>query len=118
VFFVDDIVQADWKVVLLHAPRSRRVLDEVDDFSMGAAGRPVPLHRRCPRAPGVDDIGVENGILWGQQPTEAEVQGVEVPGAQVHAVDAGVVAYDSDEDVDDGNPDDETSPESEADEEY
>jgi hypothetical protein len=94
VFFVDDIVQPKWKVVMLHEPRARRVLDDVDEFYMGAAGWELTFPTRNGRVSQPDEEDVHEPLMPAGGHGDMHVPGVEIAGAQMHAVDAAMADSD------------------------
>ena len=79
-FFVPDVDNQEWKVVLKAEPRSRRVGDEVEEPIVGASG--------------LADFGRSDEVL--QIPTVKRASGVQdVATAEVDLVDARLEAEDA-----------------------
>jgi hypothetical protein len=78
------------------------VLDEVDEFYLGAAGREQRFPARDPR-----EYESEEHMVCGAEHPDGHVLGVEVPRAQVHAVDASLEGFDEEDLIEDDNLSDE-----------
>lgn len=82
VFFMGDQRNPEWKVVLAHEPRSKRIVGEKEQQIFGASGAPIHAEGMIPRA----------AIPRSRAATEAALPDLKVPYDQVEAINADIRA--------------------------
>ncbi|KAG0595203.1 hypothetical protein M758_UG148800 [Ceratodon purpureus] len=96
---MDDGVEAGWKVVLRHEPRSRRMTEEKDLPEFESAGTMYPLPNGA--------VTVEDTSMDGE--TEAQTEAEVVDAGRVRQVDDVLAHVDEEEFQDDNDYEDEVA---------